>query len=428
MPAKQPATTTFTDFITAAASRIPDPALAQQFNTTFGQFLAQQPSTVIETLDSQTNNNVLLHRDYSRIVSEQRAEAAALAQREQELQHLQASSVSRNEYDQLQQQLNDIRARAEWVDTLRTRLDEMDLTELVLDSEEVQRFKELATTITNPEDNKMPDPATQNNGQGQQPPAGTPMPVWQNGQWYLPMTAPNAAAQPPAQFQPPAAAPSIPANFEELVTQRVQAALGEILPPAMAQVYGASSQTALEMQGFAAEWQQLKGESIDPRQLNQEFVNSGKQFNEFLEDKFKLSEAREAKRTSDFQAAVDAAAEQKLQQRLSEMTASGGLRNGIPANPGSTPLFDAIASRPNGLRQAYQSHQSPGQQPNSQVQPPPTPQAAPAATTVPQQPATPPPNPADISGLEAAAAALASGTYANARFDPTRPMGAPGMA
>jgi hypothetical protein len=421
---KQPATT-FTDFITAAAAKIPDPALASQFTSTFGQFLAQQPSTVLETLDLQTNNNVLLHRDYSRIVSEQRAEAAALAQREQELQHLQANAVARSEYDQLQQQLTEIRNRAQWVDTLRTRLDEMDLTELVLDSDEVQQFRglsQLASSATTPEDNQMPDPATPN-GNGQQPPAGTPMPQWVNGQWYLPMTAP-AAAQP--QYQPapaqPAAAAAAP-DFEALVNARVQAALGEVLPAALAQVYGASSQTALEMQGFAAEWKALKGEDIDPRQLNQEFVNSGKQFNEFLEDRFKLSEAREAKRTTDFQSAVDAAAEQKLQQRLAEMTTAGSLRNGIPSNPGSTPLFDAIAARPNGLRQAYTS-------PGSNVsQQPLTPQAAPAATTVPQQqPATPPPNPADTTGLEAAAAALASGRFANSRFDPTRPMGAPGMA
>ena len=421
---KQPATT-FTDFITAAAAKIPDPALASQFTSTFGQFLAQQPSTVLETLDLQTNNNVLLHRDYSRIVSEQRAEAAALAQREQELQHLQANAVARSEYDQLQQQLAEIRNRAQWVDTLRTRLDEMDLTELVLDSDEVQQFRglsQLASSATTPEDNQMPDPATLN-GNGQQPPAGTPMPQWVNGQWYLPMTAP-AAAQP--QYQPapaqPAAAAAAP-DFEALVNARVQAALGEVLPAALAQVYGASSQTALEMQGFAAEWKALKGEDIDPRQLNQEFVNSGKQFNEFLEDRFKLSEAREAKRTTDFQSAVDAAAEQKLQQRLAEMTTAGSLRNGIPSNPGSTPLFDAIAARPNGLRQAYTS-------PGSNVpQQPLTPQAAPAATTVPQQqPATPPPNPADTTGLEAAAAALASGRFANSRFDPTRPMGAPGMA
>ena len=421
---KQPATT-FTDFITAAAAKIPDPALASQFTSTFGQFLAQQPSTVLETLDLQTNNNVLLHRDYSRIVSEQRAEAAALAQREQELQHLQANAVARSEYDQLQQQLTEIRNRAQWVDTLRTRLDEMDLTELVLDSDEVQQFRglsQLASSATTPEDNQMPDPATLN-GNGQQPPAGTPMPQWVNGQWYLPMTAP-AAAQP--QYQPapaqPAAAAAAP-DFEALVNARVQAALGEVLPAALAQVYGASSQTALEMQGFAAEWKALKGEDIDPRQLNQEFVNSGKQFNEFLEDRFKLSEAREAKRTTDFQSAVDAAAEQKLQQRLAEMTTAGSLRNGIPSNPGSTPLFDAIAARPNGLRQAYTS-------PGSNVsQQPLTPQAAPAATTVPQQqPATPPPNPADTTGLEAAAAALASGRFANSRFDPTRPMGVPGMA
>ena len=181
---KQPATT-FTDFITAAAAKIPDPALASQFTSTFGQFLAQQPSTVLETLDLQTNNNVLLHRDYSRIVSEQRAEAAALAQREQELQHLQANAVARSEYDQLQQQLAEIRNRAQWVDTLRTRLDEMDLTELVLDSDEVQQFRglgQLVSSATTPEDNQMPDPATPN-GNGQ-PPAGTPMPVWQNGQWY----------------------------------------------------------------------------------------------------------------------------------------------------------------------------------------------------------------------------------------------------
>lgn len=417
---KQPATT-FTDFITAAAAKIPDPALASQFTSTFGQFLAQQPSTVLETLDLQTNNNVLLHRDYSRIVSEQRAEAAALAQREQELQHLQANAVARSEYDQLQQQLAEIRNRAQWVDTLRTRLDEMDLTELVLDSEEVQQFRglgQLASSATTPEDNQMPDPATSNG----QPPAGTPMPQWVNGQWYLPATAP-APQQQQFQQQPPAAAQP-PQDIEALVAASVQAALGEVLPQFGAQVYGASAQTALEMQGFAAEWQQLKGETIDPRQLNQEFINSGKQFNEFLEDRFKLSEAREAKRTTDFQAAVDAAAEQKLQQRLAEMTTAGSLRNGIPSNPGSTPLFDAIAARPNGLRQAYTS-------PGSNVpQQPLTPQAAPAATTVPQQqqPATPPPNPADTTGLEAAAAALASGKFANARFDPTRPMGAPGIA
>jgi len=425
---KQPATT-FTDFITAAAAKIPDPALAQQFTATFGELIQNTPPEAQKFLD----NGVLLHRDYSRIISEQRAEASqlqqqatALAQREQELQHLQANAVARSEYDQLQQQLAEIRNRAQWVDTLRTRLDEMDLTELVLDSDEVQQFRglsQLASSATTPEDNQMPDPATPN-GNGQQPPAGTPMPVWQNGQWYLPMTAP-AAAQP--QYQP-AVAPAQPAaaaapDFEALVNARVQAALGEVLPAALAQVYGASSQTALEMQGFAAEWEQLKGESIDPRQLNQEFVQSGKQFNDFLEDRFKLSEAREAKRTADFQSAVDAAAEQKLQQRLAEMTTAGSLRNGIPSNPGSTPLFDAIAARPNGLRQAYTS-------PGSNVsQQPLTPQAAPAATTVPQQqPATPPPNPADTTGLEAAAAALASGRFANSRFDPTRPMGAPGMA
>lgn len=408
---KQPATT-FTDFITAAAAKIPDPALAQQFTATFGELIQNTPPEAQKFLD----NGVLLHRDYSRIISEQRAEASqlqqqatALAQREQELQHLQANAVARSEYDQLQQQLAEIRNRAQWVDTLRTRLDEMDLTELVLDSDEVQQFRglsQLASSATTPEDNQMPDPATPN-GNGQQPPAGTPMPVWQNGQWYLP-TQPAAAAAP---------------DFEALVNARVQAALGEVLPAALAQVYGASSQTALEMQGFAAEWEQLKGESIDPRQLNQEFVQSGKQFNDFLEDRFKLSEAREAKRTADFQSAVDAAAEQKLQQRLAEMTTAGSLRNGIPSNPGSTPLFDAIAARPNGLRQAYTS-------PGSTVpQQPLTPQAAPAATTVPQQqPATPPPNPADTTGLEAAAAALASGRFANSRFDPTRPMGAPGMA
>ncbi len=424
---KQPATT-FTDFITAAAAKIPDPALASQFTSTFGQFLAQQPSTVLETLDLQTNNNVLLHRDYSRIVSEQRAEAAALAQREQELQHLQANAVARSEYDQLQQQLIDIRNRAQWVDTLRTRLDEMDLTELVLDSDEVQQFRglgQLASSAATPEDNQMPDPATPNVN-GQQPPAGTPMPVWQNGQWYLPMTPPAAVPQQQPQYQPAPAQPAAATapDFEALVNARVQAALGEVLPAALAQVYGASSQTALEMQGFAAEWKALKGEDIDPRQLNQEFVSSGKQMNEFLEDRFKLTEAREAKRATDFQSAVDAAAEQKLQQRLAEMTTAGSLRNGIPSNPGSTPLFDAIAARPNGLRQAYSS-------PGSTVpQQPLTPQAAPAATTVPQQqqPATPPPNPADTTGLEAAAAALASGRFANSRFDPTRPMGAPGMA
>jgi len=423
---KQPATptTTFTDFITAAAAKIPDPVLAQQFTATFGELIQNTPPEAQKFLD----NGVLLHRDYSRIISEQRAEAsqlqqqaAALAQREQELQHLQANAVARSEYDQLQQQLTEIRNRAQWVDTLRTRLDEMDLTELVLDSEEVQQFRGLAGTATTPEDNQMPDPATPN-GNGQQPPAGTPMPQWVNGQWYLPMTAP-AAAQP--QYQPapaqPAAAAAAP-DFEALVNARVQAALGEVLPAALAQVYGASSQTALEMQGFAAEWAQLKGESIDPRQLNQEFVSSGKQFNDFLEDRFKLSEAREAKRAADFQAAVDTAAEQKLQQRLAEMTTAGSLRNGIPSNPGSTPLFDAIAGRPSGLRQAYSS---PG---STASQQPLTPQAAPAATTQHQQPATPPPNPADSTGLEAAAAALASGKFANARFDPTRPMGAPGIA
>jgi hypothetical protein len=42
--------------------------------------------------------------------------------------------------------------------------------------------------------------------------------------------------------------------------------------------------------------------------------------NEFLEERFKLSEAREAKRAATYQADVDAAAEQKLQQRLAEMT------------------------------------------------------------------------------------------------------------
>jgi len=275
----------------------------------------------------------------------------------------------------------------------------------------------------------MPATNPNDSNNGNQPPANQPAPQWDGRQWVIPVASytppPQQFQQQPSQQQP---------DLDAMVNARVEAALAAVLPQMASQVYGASTQSAHEVNAFVNEYASLGKGTLDPRQVNREFVESGKQFNDFLEDKYQLTNLREEKRAADFTAAVEAAAETKAQQRLSEMVTAGTLRNGVPSN-GAIPLFDAIASKPQGLRQAYQQPYQQNPATPGYLQPP-TPQAAPTATSqVPNgQPAqqqqlasTPPPNPQDQGGMEAAARALQLGTYANGRFDPTRPLGMPGV-
>lgn len=422
MPKPATTPTTFQEFISSAVAKISDPGIQQQFTQTFGGLLENLPSEAISVLDTETSRNVMFHRDYSRLVNDHRSEAAQLQQqaadlaaREQYLQQLQANSISRADYEFLQQQLTQVRQQADWVGTIREKLEAMDMLELVLDPDELSEFRTLGESV-------MPEPATPTNPNQ---PVTPPAPQWINGQWYIPAaaapTAPAPAVPPVPQQFAPASAPT-PAAPPVDIQALIEAKLNEILAPAMAQVYGAASQTSLEVQRFANEWQALKGETIDPTVLNREFIASGKQFDQFLEEKYNLSEAREARRQADFEAAVTAKATEVAAQKIAELTAAGSTRLGVPAPNGSTPLFDALAAKPNGLRQAWSQTQPSSNTPGQ----PPTPQAAPAAT--PQQlPATPPPNPTEQGGVTAAAQALAAGTYANGRFDPTRPLGVPGQ-
>lgn len=259
-------------------------------------------------------------------------------------------------------------------------------------------------------------------------------PVLYNGQWYVPTPqglVPVIAA--PALGQPQAPifntqnpfAPAAPAN-DVMTREDFGKAIQETFLPMLAQGFSASTQAAQEVQMFCTEIQTLNGQTLDPRQVNAAWQQSGKQFDQFLEDTYKLSELRAAKSKTDYAADVAKAAQQLFDQKFSAMAASGTLHPGAP--PTTSPLFDAIKARPDGLRQAPTAGVTHVPGAPSHQQAPPDPNTNPANTPAAPNPAQPqltpaPPAAPIISGAEAAARALASRTHVGERWDITRPAG-----
>ena len=419
----------FESFLARAAATLPDDAHRAAF-TQFSDALQQIPAQTRQTLD----NGVLLHGDYSRLVAEHRQATADLQRREAELQQrLQAAAAPATaELQILQNELQSLRAKAQGFDTVRARLDAQNLTELVQEDGDVfwNSTQTQPGAIEKGADTTMNNPAIPTT----LAPADPATPVQLNGQWYVPAAAPTPQAPAQAQFnaQNPFAPLGQPAASAPYITRdELAQALQESVLPILAQGFSASTQAAQEVAMFCHEWQALKGQQLDPRIVNSEWQQSGKQFDQFLEEKYQLNAARAEKAATDRATDIANAAQQLFDQRWAAMAASGSLHAAPP--PTETPLFAAIKVRPDGLRQAPSAQVThvPGA-PSHQAAPQPTqvpPTAAAAANTpvapvnpASQQPVTPA-QPPVMSGAEAAARALASRTHAGDRWDITRPAG-----
>lgn len=347
----------FDEWVNAAAKKIADPALNQQFTQLMSSIGEAAPD-----FKQFGQQSLMLHKDYSRVIHEQRTEREQL---EQQL----ANEKAKLESDRLSSKaLLENAASAQNVLDAYSKVHKV-ITELQL------------TDILFNEPVNLPEPITLNYKEEEIMAAEqfTESELATIKNWLQKGSEPA-----------PTPAPA-PVSQQEVVT-----------PDMLQTVFAAATLATSEIMQSAQRYKELTGKNVNVSELSLQFHQSKRPLDEFLNEKLNLPtlEAEAAQKAQE--QLIEARAQELFSNRVTQHLsdpANGGL---VAASTGRPPLFDLLTTSPKLAQQS--------------------PSAAPAQSGSTPPPATPNSNEA-LAGLDSAAASLATGKYNGQRFDPLNPLG-----
>lgn len=235
---------------------------------------------------------------------------------------------------------------------------------------------------------ELPDPAT---GQAQNT-------INNNGEFQMPANNnQNQGGQPNQLTNPQTPAPSTPpASPLEYVTKTQ---MQELLQNSTIQGFQAGMMGSLRVQQIASELSRLTGQTIDPIELSQRWVESGKDIDTYANETYELNKLRAADTQKRENERIEAEVQKRLAEARSREVVGGTLSNPSAAR---SPVFTAFAQRMPANQAAQPANPSnPSSPANDGSQH--------------QNLSNPPGNPQDTTTR--VAEALASGKYRDAKFD-----------